>query len=299
MNEAEWNRRTIEVKRRMAQYVRVFVTPICREADGGGFAWGTGNYVELRCKVYALTNEHVARRTTTESLGHLPNDDDEYRRFPNPWMAVPKPEDAAISRLDDGALSPSRKALVAATHFDSVCNPAENELFFVLGFPASTAGRHDAIVEHKLRQNRFDGPIETPAVPFLTQEFRDEEKSIVYADGPHIGIHYPTYANRDSAATQAELPNPGGMSGSLLWDTKYVARAQAKQPWSPQDARVCGLVCEASPDAILAVRIEQVRKQLLFLLCQEASYFRWHDAGCPAGSDVPDWLWAEAEVATL
>lgn len=300
MSAAEWRRINLDVRDQMAPYVFPFVTPISRKAgDERGFAWGTGNYINLRGKAYVLTNEHVARQTSIESLGHLPGPDDEYRRFRNPWLSMPDPDDTAISRLNESMDSTSKRALVAANFFDSVCNPVENELFFMLGFPSSTAGRNDPILEHRLQQNWFNGPIDSPALPFVTQEFRDENRSIVYVGAPHIAVHYPTYANRDASETLAELPNPHGMSGSLLWDTKRVACLNAGRAWSPEDARVCGLVCRASEDAVLAVRIELVRETLLFLLRQEASYFHWHDAGRSAGSELPDWLRAEATVMGL
>lgn len=62
-----------------------------------------------------------------------------------------------------------------------------------------------------------------------------------------------------------ELPNPQGMSGSLLWDTKFVASMSTGRKWNPELAMVCGLIWGAyrSPEAIVATKIEHLRSALL------------------------------------
>jgi hypothetical protein len=57
------------------------------------------------------------------------------------------------------------------------------------------------------------------------------------------------------------------MSGSLLWDTKFVANRRKGAPWSASDARVCGLVWAAldHPEIVIATKIEHVKSSFNWL----------------------------------
>jgi hypothetical protein len=117
----------------------------------------------------------------------------------------------------------------------------------------------------------------------------------------HVALHYPARAIQNPEQTEADLPNPKGMSGSLLWDTRFVADTQRGQEWSPDHARVCGLIwaAHAKPEVVVATRIEHVRPNLLSFLRHEAAYYHWIDRGMPLWDDKLDWNWAEKTITDL
>lgn len=80
----------------------------------------------------------------------------------------------------------------------------------------------------------------------------------------HIAIHYPSSAKRAPEEAATALPHPKGMSGSLLWNTRFVEVTRAGLEWSPASANVCGVIWAAldSPEVVLATKIEFVRKGL-------------------------------------
>src|SRR5207244_4091418 len=99
----------------------------------------------------------------------------------------------------------------------------------------------------------------------------------------HVAIHYPARAHRNADGPEVEVPNAKGMSGSLLWDTKFVATTSAGRNWTPELAKVCGLVWAAHPrpEVIVATKIEHWRHILLHFLREEAAHFHWIDRGRP------------------
>jgi hypothetical protein len=55
-----------------------------------------------------------------------------------------------------------------------------------------------------------------------------------------------------------DLPNPKGMSGSLLWDTKFVSCLQRGISWNAEFARVCGVIWATwpNPEVVIATKIQ-------------------------------------------
>ena len=80
----------------------------------------------------------------------------------------------------------------------------------------------------------------------------------------HVGVHYPQTATRESDGEAVPLPNAAGMSGSALWDTKFVACALEGMPWHPSMARICGVVWAVlnDPEVVFVTKIEEVRSAL-------------------------------------
>ena len=53
------------------------------------------------------------------------------------------------------------------------------------------------------------------------------------------------------------LPSPDGLSGSFLWDTKYVACGG--QNWDPTLAKVAGVIIGYEDARLIAVKVELAR----------------------------------------
>jgi len=284
----------------MAAHVWPRTCPIAAvEAEGRAYAWGTGNYVKLFGEGYLLTNAHVFTEASCVSLGHLPLPDADYVRLPRADLSL-WPVDLGLSLLDADCLhQPSR--FVLPREFDARFDPVDDELLFWVGYPGTTATRHEPVTELKRRANWFDGPIETPAVPFAMQVPREPLPALQGFDADaHVAVHYPARANRSPDAVE-DVPNPKGMSGSLLWDTKYVSCLQGGKDWSPDKARVCGLVWAAhpSPELVVATRIEQVVPDILRFVRLRRAYLTWVENGRPENSALDDWLRAESEINAL
>ena len=86
-----------------------------------------------------------------------------------------------------------------------------------------------------------------------------------------------------------------------MWDTGYVRKDG--QNWSPDDAKVTGLVFgwpqSNLKDSLIATRIEVVRAFLIRALREEAAYFRWLERGQPSHDPLTDWVLAERSIADL
>ena len=80
----------------------------------------------------------------------------------------------------------------------------------------------------------------------------------------HFGIDYRPDLATDVIGRDG-LPDPHGFSGATVWDTNFVAAKMAGVPWTPDMARVTGVVWGwPSGNALLvATRAEYLRSFLL------------------------------------
>jgi hypothetical protein len=267
MTNLEWSERCASVKDAMREWVKHYVTPISMSVEHGhGVSWGTGTYLDISGKHILLTNNHVVTGLPNDArLAHLPDPTDDYVAICSRWSREPYPIDAASAAISDVG-SDGMKMPVPYNLVESRFSAEQDELLFWIGFPGFTAERHEAPTDARQRMTRFGGPLETVGLPFLSQVMRDWNGESEGAFDPdfHIAVHYPNAAQRSANGPVATLLNAKGMSGSLLWDTKYVASNRKSLSWSPNDARVCGLVWGAldDPEVVIATKIESVRKAL-------------------------------------
>ena len=91
------------------------------------------------------------------------------------------------------------------------------------------------------------------------------------------------------------------MSGSLLWDTKFIASKLRREKWTAEKSEVCGLLwaAHATPEVAVATRIEHFRGILLDLLRHEAAYFHWIERDRPLWDADIDWTWAVETIIDL
>lgn len=292
-----------EVLDRMVQHVGDFVTPISLATnEDRGIAWGTGNYVQLGKHVTLMTNAHVYEDARGEPLSHLPGPTNQYVPCCHHFQVAGLPLDLAIMRLGQECKD-STKAIIPAWQLGERFDPTEGEFLFFLGFPGSTAKRLELITEYNVRRVWFGEPIPNLAVPVLTQMFPDPIPDCDWFNSAYeVAIHFPAKARKTPGGPEEDLPNPKGMSGSLLWDTKFVASLRSGHDWHPEDARVCGLIWgqHKNPDVSIATKIEHLRPKLLHFLREEAAYYHWIDRDRkPEGVQLNDWLLAEQTVTSL
>lgn len=290
-----WDQICSAVRDEMSGHAYQFATPLSFTEDlQFGRALGTGNYIEFNKTTYLMTNDHVVTEALGGHMAHLPGPTTDYTGCGNPIMATGWPYDIALTRV--GELS-GHRGVLKPSHFDQSFSPVEYELLFWLGYPGSKAGRHEGVTIHNIRHTWF-GHLEMLAYPFLGQQTPVLGPIPEFDPNVHVGLHYPSRAKRTADGDAVAVPNPRGMSGSLLWDTKLLACAAAGIEWRVEEARVCGLIWAAhkKPEIVVATKIEYVRRWLVFFLRQECAYFHWLQRGQPEGDALADWLWAEQQI---
>ena len=280
-----WQAHCLNINKEMADHVQRYITPISLEIDSdGGELIGTGNYIRLGNAVYILTNEHVARAMSAGSLAHLPVPQENFHRMVNPFMALEYPNDIALSRLDRLGHDVFSRAVIQKDQIAHEWVSARESLYFVMGFPGS-----------KSYMSVMANTLFTPAVPFLTQEAPLLPSDISLGE---FALHYPEYERlKKTNGREESLPNPSGMSGSLVW---HIGNSLSRY-WSPADARVVGLLYGWDPkhEIIRGIKIESIRHSCIYLLRQECAYFRWLDGGRRSCSLLFDWLYAEGSIADI
>lgn len=240
-----WEAMCAEVRDEMAKFVGRFTTPISEVVDvGAGLAWGTGNYIQLgkARDTYILTNEHVASRAAVAVLAHLPSPGLEYEAIHHEPVCEAQPYDLAIAKVKGDRLGAGRSS-INAIHMDTHFAPVDGELLFWLGYPGTSGRRFDVPSEATLRRSMF-GELPLSGFPMLSQQLTEwpSEAPIGLYPRIHALVHYPERAIRAPGESDVEVPSPMGLSGSLLWDTKVINCERSQVYWTPEHARVCGVV---------------------------------------------------------
>ncbi|MCA1788787.1 MAG: hypothetical protein LC667_02705 [Thioalkalivibrio sp.] len=168
------------------------------------------------------------------------------------------PEDLAVCVVPADRLAPDRVALTVDA-LDASFAPEQNELLYWYGFPGSTAHRNDPVTEQNTRYSWFD-ELPMTGVSMVSQQIPEWPIGLPdeYLPDHHVVVHYPAQAQESPDGPPVDLPNPLGMSGSLLWDTKVVHCLRRGVEWDPSLARVCGVIWATwdKPELIVATKVE-------------------------------------------
>lgn len=265
MLPSEWVTFCALVRDQMSERVSPSVTPLSRSDDfHNGFAWATGTYVALPSgTTVLLTNEHVARRVQSEHLAHLPSQGANYELLKE-FRVSSAPEDLAVSYVSIERLG-SDRIVLSYNSLDASFAPLPNELLYWHGFPGTTALRHEPVTEGKTRYSWF-GELQTVGLSMLSQQVPNWPDNLPAAYNPdyHVLVHYPAEAVRPADKQLSELPNPHGLSGSLLWDTKAVSCLHEGHKWDASKARVCGVIWATwdNPEVVVATKVEFLHRFL-------------------------------------
>lgn len=242
MSQTEWDELCAATASAMGDRIQQFMTPISRilhEAEGR--LEGTGSYLALGNEAYLLTNEHVAAAIRETRLGHMFYGDESVYEVRSHFASISEPIDAAIARVH---LTASAAAVPLSFYADRH-EPAMGELLYIAGY---TGERSGFIFETLI----------SPLTSYLAQEAITQSDAL---GAYHFAIPWLPGRARKADFRTPDLSLPPGMSGSLVWNTRRVELALRGQSWSPEDARVTGLVRSWSDCStwVYATRVEHLR----------------------------------------
>lgn len=219
-----------KVLQEMIEYVKPFVTPIsCAITNDSGELAGSGSYIEINGFKYLITNEHVLISKNSSSFTYQFCNNDSVFKITNPIATKEYPVDIAIVRIENAAWNScihDSKA-IPECFIDLEHNPVENELIFTIGFSGEQA--------------TFGfNTLFTQGTQYLTQEanFPKDYDSSEF----HFAIHYLPDQAVSVNINSRGLTDAHGISGSLVWNTKFIECTQNGNEWKADRARVTGII---------------------------------------------------------
>lgn len=270
LSPEQWKRITKMLTVVMRSFAKRFATPISMSEEyGSGIAWGSGSYmVDDGGLVWLLTADHVYTDVPAGGvLAHLPIVDDEYVSVQTTPLRAPQPVDAAAFLVPPipNIPYPDVNRLLPIQYFDKTFDVVEREVVFWSGFPGYYGNRDDPPMESRLKVSRFE-QLSADSHSFISQIPQNTVPIThdVFDPAMHVAIHYPSEGRSADDGEIIPVPHAKGMSGSLLWDTKFVRAMLNNQEWNPEMARICGIIWGVldDPKVILVTRIEHVRSEL-------------------------------------
>lgn len=248
MTRDEWDNHCAQVVNEMLEHVKQFSTPISKIIENDyGEHLGSGSFITDGESIYLITNEHVAKELNSISLAHQFHDSDCVVRVMNPFCAKKYPIDVALTKIKEEAWNSCQhhSKPISISRFSQKHDPVDGELMFMIGYSGERSGFHF-------------GTLFSPGTPYLTQavDFPNDIGENEY----HFSIHYkPDLATSIDGSTRG-LPKPPGMSGSLVWNTRFVECMQKQEAWIPERSCITGIVWgwPSSDASLLATRVEHL-----------------------------------------
>jgi hypothetical protein len=248
-----WAQACETVTKAMADFTRPYITPISspdKYVNSRGRHKGTGNYVNLFGKRLLITNDHVLEQDDDHGNAVMFYGNDHYFRPTKQYRGVTFPYDTAIGHIADSCWDnavPSHQAKavpeskISPNHMDKL-----EEIFFVQGFPG-----HFSI--------SMPGQLITHPASFSTQQLHCSADEV--STDHHFAVNFDPQRHH---GTVRDLENPHGMSGSLVWNTRFFEFQATDEEWSPEEAVVTGLVFSWDKNnRIFCIKIEHVREAVL------------------------------------
>ena len=256
--EEEWRALVPQVVSEMDNHVEGFCTAVSLHLGEHGELRGSGSYIEIGGRVFILTNEHVSNaRSSEQVLLHQLLNQDTLHPIVGNHAEYTWPIDAGLMPVDKDIWD-SESSTSKAIRLDRIAlahDPVPTELLYFSGFSGERSGFHfDTLINRRTSSTARE--VELP---------NDDRFNLRF----HFGIDYkPDLAQ--SVIGNNGLPCPPGFSGSAVWDTGLVRSRMNDQDWSPDCARVTGLVWgwPSSNACIVATKIEYVRSFLLSAIDQ-------------------------------
>ncbi|WP_210324448.1 hypothetical protein [Chelatococcus reniformis] len=243
----------------MREYTKGCVTPICSNInEREGALHGTGAYVSALGQTMLVTNDHNfdfrGRSCAPDDLAIMFAGSPLFYHVHNSLYAIGYPIDCALSRIapevwtQAGGDAPAGAA-IAEAQLALAHDPVENELLFFEGYLGEGQTLAYATLPDRMAAHVTQ---EAPVPP----EYGDERF--------HFALQYWGDLDAEPSADQG-LPAPKGFSGSLVWNTGYTEARSRGQLWTPQDAKVTGVVWgwSSSKACLIATRIEFIRSWLM------------------------------------
>lgn len=255
--EAEWKAALPSVVADMTAYLRPYRTAVYEDFGDHGQSWGSGSYISVGDAVHILTNEHVSTvRHDKRHLAYQFDGQDDIRSVVGVHFELGAPYDLGLLPVDMLSWpepSNNSKAIeieqIALAHA-----PADTEILTVAGF----AGE---------RVSFSFGQLNAESVCYTAREIALPQHTDIDLRY-HFGLDYnPGQAT--NVIGNRGLPIPPGLSGSTVWDTGFVKAKMWGQTWTPDMARVTGVIWgwPSGTGCIVATRAEYLRSFLLAKAC--------------------------------
>lgn len=256
-SKKEWDAAVPGVVREMTEYLRAYRTAIYDLKHDYGEGWGSGSYLRLKDRIFILTNEHVAcarepGRTQAKILGHQFDGQEDIRAIVGNHLAYPFPLDLALLPLDMRAWAETanQSKPIEIDQISIGHDPVKGELLTFTGFAGEKVSFHfDTLFA--------EGTCYTAREVDLPLDPR-------FSSRCHFGLDYRPEA-AESVGGKNGLPLPPGLSGSTVWNTGFVAAKMLGIPWTPERARVTGVIWgwPSEHACLIATRAEFLRSFLL------------------------------------
>jgi hypothetical protein len=204
----------------------------------------------------------------------------------HPFRCLTHPTDAAIARIDEDIMAMGTKRAIPPTRISPTFSPAQGEIVFIHGYPGKDS-RFSAIGQG----------IHARTCPFATDV---PVLPAGYDPQLYFALSYPGSTEvKNFHGKRTTLPDPHGLSGTLVWDMRFAATGKAG--WLPIQAIIAGLIWgwNEKNQCLIATKVEVVRHFLILALRYEAAYFRWLERKKLANDDWSDWLWAERHITDI
>lgn len=250
--EAEWQDALPTVARSMTNLLSAHRAPIFKDHVDYGEGWGSGSFLQLGHRVFVLTNEHVSSaRTPNQPLSSQLYQQEDIWQFSGDHIGCRWPFDLALLPVPDAMWATEHGSLaINVEQITMAHNPVEGELLAFTGFAGERVQFHfGTLFSEAICSTARETTL--PADDRFCSRF-------------HFGIDYRPDLAEDVIGSKG-LPLPPGLSGSTVWDTRFVATKMAGQEWTPELARVTGVVWGWPSDhgCLVASRAEYVRSFLL------------------------------------
>ncbi len=239
----------IRLEQKLGDRISEYLTPITIIRPGDtrlppGDLHGTGAYVELDGMRYILTCEHVAAGMAKSQLAASFHGAEIAFTLDNPFSALTYPVDIAITAITEHTwnLVPHRAKSIPIELFAKRHEPIPGELMLILGVPGESGHAWPPA------EPSGDGVYfyTTNSIVCEVQEYFGPELANevpLPREGFHFLLPYvPEVAVNVNDKGSSSLPRAPGLSGSLVWNTRYLEVTAAGKEWCPEDARVTGIV---------------------------------------------------------
>ena len=275
-----------EITDKMAGYVSSFISPLCyaNEVENDARPGGTGNFIQVGEGICILTNYHVITKKENLLLSYFLGNAKPAQAIGSPFTVLKHPLDLGIVRIPKSLFDEGDKKPISLAFLGDSSGLSE-ELLFVQGFPERGPNGQLLTVF-----SRFANGVHFQPLGFTTIFKNDEGPESFDIDFPRAGFISADWVVNHTG-------NPGGLSGSLVWNCHF----RQNKEWSPRDAKIVGIVrkWDDKRQTLMCTRVEIIKGFISRFGISEAAYYRWLDNGSPENTALDDWLWAEEYYLNL
>lgn len=251
-----WRNQCNTVTEVMKVHTRPFISPLSIERDDEVRHVGTGTFLQWAGETLLMTCEHVVAegRPNFSFYGS-----DSVLATTNPFKTDRSLDAAFVGVSDTQWTALTHQAMpVPSDRVAKKHEPAQyEELLFFHGFAGENS--HYGF-----------GVLESASSAYVTQQSKNAAK-----DDLIFELLWEPEATTFVDSTSVEvrkavrLTDPGGFSGSLVWNTRYLEVTSAGQQWTPDCAVVTGILkrWDTSTKTLLVARVEHLRRHLDSTVC--------------------------------